>query len=88
MSEICESLIVKRKARNIRLNASIISIGLNPMNFWEWAQLGTIQRPPDYESGALTSWAMGPCIIAAKGLQFYSLFVNAATLNVELTDFM
>jgi hypothetical protein len=21
----------------------------------KWAQLGTIQRPPDYESGALTS---------------------------------
>jgi hypothetical protein len=22
---------------------------------FKWAQLGTIQRPPDYESGALTS---------------------------------
>ena len=28
----------------------------------KWAQLGLNQRPPDYESGALTSWAMGPQI--------------------------
>ena len=26
----------------------------------KWAQLGMIQRPPDYESGALTNWAIGP----------------------------
>ena len=25
-----------------------------------WAQKGSNLRPPDYESGALTNWAMGP----------------------------
>ena len=26
----------------------------------KWAHLGMIQGPPDYESGALTNWAIGP----------------------------
>ena len=26
----------------------------------EWALLGSNQRPPDYESDALTGWAKGP----------------------------
>lgn len=25
-----------------------------------WAHLGSNQGPPDYESGALTDWAIGP----------------------------
>ena len=29
--------------------------------FWKWTLLGTIQRPSDYESDALTNWAKGPC---------------------------
>ena len=31
--------------------------------FTLWSHLGSNQGPPDYESGALTSWAMGPEIL-------------------------
>ena len=28
----------------------------------KWTLQGTILRPPDYESGALTNWAKGPIL--------------------------
>ena len=31
-----------------------------------WAHLGMIQGPPDYESGALTNWAIGPSLFLKK----------------------
>ena len=28
-----------------------------------WSHLGSNQGPPDYESGALTNWAIGPALL-------------------------
>lgn len=37
---------------------------------FKWAHQGMILGPPDYESGALTNWAIGP----VKSLQYYYYF--------------
>ncbi len=34
-----------------------------------WTHLGLNQGPPDYESGALTSWAIGPESFSNSGAQ-------------------
>ena len=46
-----------------------------------WAHLGSNQGPSDYESDALTSWAIGPGFrknvsFIWNGLQFYTFIVN------------
>ena len=33
-----------------------------PLICW-WSHLGSNQGPPDYESGALTNWAIGPALL-------------------------
>ena len=35
-------------------------IGRDEVNMSWWAHLDSNQGPPDYESGALTNWAIGP----------------------------
>jgi hypothetical protein len=47
-----------------KAHSVVISLfALNPL----WAQLGSNQRPPDYESGAANQLSYGPKII---GLQY------------------
>ena len=41
---------------------------LKPLLALMWAHLGSNQGPPDYESGALTNWAIGPATYV-DGLQ-------------------
>ena len=36
-----------------------------------WSQKGLNLRPPDYESGALTSWAMRPAELAVAKLMIF-----------------
>ena len=38
----------------------LIPYSLFLISHFLWTLQGTILRPPDYESGALTSWAKGP----------------------------
>ena len=44
----------KRKPFNLLKGLSLLT----------WSHLGSNQGPPDYESGALTNWAIGPNLAA------------------------
>ena len=44
--------------------------------FYWWSHLGSNQGPPDYESGALTSWAIGPV----------NIFVLATAFRIHFLD--
>ena len=46
------------------------------LSFYLWSHLGSNQGPPDYESGALTNWAIGP----VKRLQYYYYFYFFASI--------
>ena len=40
-----------------------------------WAHLDSNQGPPDYESGALTNWAIGPAFLKRLQLVFKGLLL-------------
>jgi hypothetical protein len=51
------SVSIEKKSESARQRSYSLSLSL----FFMWAQLGSNQRPPDYESGAANHLSYGPC---------------------------
>jgi outer membrane usher protein FimD/PapC len=54
---ISVSVSIEKKSESARQRSYSLSLSL----FFMWAQLGSNQRPPDYESGAANHLSYGPC---------------------------
>ena len=56
----------------------------NCLSFNVWSHLGLNQGLPDYESGALTNWAIGPVVPSMNSwnrVQYYSFFARYANIR-------
>jgi hypothetical protein len=56
---ISVSVSIEKKSESARQRSYSLSLSLSL--FFMWAQLGSNQRPPDYESGAANHLSYGPC---------------------------